>query len=428
MRTKYMSEDYDTEEKKFQITRGMVILAAIILVILIVIITLVISLVNRNKPKYTTSDFKYLENRMEEEAPTYLSQKGMEISSNVIKIDLKDLLTTNGGFINPKNVKAANICVGYVDAYKDEEDGINYKPYIKCEKYYTTDGYKEEKIETTTTIKDTEKPSITLNGEKEITIEVGSKYNELGATAIDNVDKDITSKIKIEGSVDTNSVGTYKITYKATDATGNMAEEFRTINVIEKEVPTTKVANTTAKTSSSNTTKKQTQKATTKIKVTTPPTLTLNKGTYIEMNVGEVYIDPGYTAVDAKGLNITASVMVTGSINSNVEGTYKINYSVTDAYGNTTIKTRTVKVKSTYIKVKSITVTPNTVSITKGSSITIAVGYNPSNASNKTLYWSSNNSVATVNNGVIKGVSKGVATVTVTSIDGPSKNIPVTVK
>ena len=86
--------EYETEEKKkFQITRGMVILAALILVILITIIIIIVVVVkSNNKQEYTAYDFSRLEARMIEEAPTYISQKQIILTDTEIRIDLKELL------------------------------------------------------------------------------------------------------------------------------------------------------------------------------------------------------------------------------------------------------------------------------------------------------------------------------------------------
>ncbi|MBE6143964.1 MAG: DUF5011 domain-containing protein [Firmicutes bacterium] len=81
---------------------------------------------------------------------------------------------------------------------------------------------------------DTKKPEITLKGEKEISLIETSKYNELGALAIDNYDGDITDKIIIEGKVDTNKVGEYTIKYKIEDSSNNKNEVSRKIKVTEK--------------------------------------------------------------------------------------------------------------------------------------------------------------------------------------------------
>ena len=57
--------------------------------------------------------------------------------------------------------------------------------------------------------------------------------------------------------------------------------------------------------------------------------------------------------------------------------------------------------------------------LTEGRSATLSVRYNPSDATNKTLVWSSDDpSVATVEDGRVTAVSKGTATVTATAEDG----------
>ena len=73
---------------------------------------------------------------------------------------------------------------------------------------------------------DTTPPVITLNGSASITLNVGDTYNELGATALDDTDGDITSSIVIGGdTVNTAVAGTYVVTYNVSDAAGNAATE-----------------------------------------------------------------------------------------------------------------------------------------------------------------------------------------------------------
>jgi hypothetical protein len=67
-------------------------------------------------------------------------------------------------------------------------------------------------------------PVITLLGESEISLELGSIYTDAGATAVDNIDGDITSNIVVVSTVDVNNVGTYTVTYNVSDAAGNLAE------------------------------------------------------------------------------------------------------------------------------------------------------------------------------------------------------------
>ena len=66
---------------------------------------------------------------------------------------------------------------------------------------------------------------ITLEGANPQSIELGTDYSELGATATDNTDGDITNNIVIDASnVDVDTVGDYTVTYNVSDAAGNPAD------------------------------------------------------------------------------------------------------------------------------------------------------------------------------------------------------------
>lgn len=421
----------DDNKKKFQLTRGMLILAAVILVIIVIIITIIVHSVKSKEPEYTTNDFKHLENRMEEEAPTYISQNNIELTSEEIKIDLKDLLLENGGSIDSSKVKATKVCKGYVIATK--VDSEVYKPYISCGNYYTTEGYVNSDTITkkkTTSQKDTEKPVITLKGNSEITLNQGDKYNDEGARATDNIDGDITSKIKVSGKVDITKSGTYTITYTVTDKAGNRTEVTRKVTVvatITTTMSTTKKKTTTKKSYTSSGSVKTTRATTQRI--TTPPTIALRGSSTITINQGASWHDPGFTAKDAKGNDLTGRVNVSGYVNISVAGTYRVSYTVTDNWGNRGYAYRNVIVKSTYIKLQAITVSPVSISLSKGQSRSITVYFNPTNATNKSVSWSSSDpSVATVSNGVITANSQGIATIIVKGADGRQAQVSVTVR
>jgi len=81
---------------------------------------------------------------------------------------------------------------------------------------------------------DTTKPVITLNGETNVTVNLGDTYIELGAEANDDVDGNLTSSIVIEGNVDTDVAGVYFVRYNVSDAAGNAAEEVtRVVSVVD---------------------------------------------------------------------------------------------------------------------------------------------------------------------------------------------------
>lgn len=73
---------------------------------------------------------------------------------------------------------------------------------------------------------DKDKPVISLIGKAEIEVWRGYAYTEPGATATDEQEGDLTSRIVIAGDkVDTKQLGTYTIRYQVTDRAGNMADE-----------------------------------------------------------------------------------------------------------------------------------------------------------------------------------------------------------
>lgn len=88
------------------------------------------------------------------------------------------------------------------------------------------------------------------------------------------------------------------------------------------------------------------------------------------------------------------------------------------------------------VKVSSVSLNQSSLSLTqKGQTARLSASVSPSNATNKSVTWSSSNSnVATVSNGMVTAVGNGSATITATAADGSGKrascsvtvNIPTT--
>jgi hypothetical protein len=93
-------------------------------------------------------------------------------------------------------------------------------------------------------ITDEVSPVVTLNGGNDvITLAVGQTYVEQGATAIDNIDGDLSKFITIivrhdngtqPASIDTSSPNEYWIGYFSTDASGNKGEAYRRLEIVGK--------------------------------------------------------------------------------------------------------------------------------------------------------------------------------------------------
>ena len=77
---------------------------------------------------------------------------------------------------------------------------------------------------------DTTPPVITITGDNPATVTWGDSYTDAGATAEDDIDGPVS--VSSSGSVNTSLLGSYQITYSATDAAGNNAQESRTINIV----------------------------------------------------------------------------------------------------------------------------------------------------------------------------------------------------
>ena len=74
-------------------------------------------------------------------------------------------------------------------------------------------------------------PEIALLGEARVNIPSGEDFIDPGATAIDDIDGDITDKIEVSGAINSTVVGTQTITYSVTDRAGNLASVTRTVIV-----------------------------------------------------------------------------------------------------------------------------------------------------------------------------------------------------
>ena len=166
---------------------------------------------------------------------------------------------------------------------------------------------------------DTTKPVIVLLGADVVLVLVGTPYVDRGAIATDNVDGDISGKIKTVSNVSTAAVGTYTVTYDVTDAAGNPANRVtRTVNVTDVPLPPD----------------------------TTNPVISVIGGTRKTVAIGSTYTDRGATATDNVDGNISDLVVTVGlPISTATAGKFTVTYDVMDAAGNPADQqTRTVYV------------------------------------------------------------------------------------
>ena len=128
-----------------------------------------------------------------------------------------------------------------------------------------------------------------------------------------------------------------------------------------------------------------------------------------------------------------ATVSSSGKVTAVANGNTIITATAADGSGKKDICAVTVNIPKpadptptptpSVVKVNSVSLNQSSLSLTKkGQTAQLSASVSPSNATNKSVTWSSSNSnVATVNNGVVTAVGNGSATITATAADGSGK-------
>jgi len=151
----------------------------------------------------------------------------------------------------------------------------------------------------TVNVVDTTAPVITVTSGTD-TVEQGSTWTDAGATAYGG------ETVTASGTVDTSTIGSYIITYNATDAAGNVGTATRTVNVVD----------------------------------TIAPVITVTSGTDT-VERGNTWTDAGATADTGE------TVAASGTVDTSTIGSYIITYNATDTSDNVGTATRTVTVIDT---------------------------------------------------------------------------------
>ena len=86
-------------------------------------------------------------------------------------------------------------------------------------------------------VSDQTPPVLTVIASADTTIEVGTVWADLGATAIDNKEGNITAAIVTSGMVDHTVLGDYAVTYSIQDNQGNASSVDRIVRVVDTQVP-----------------------------------------------------------------------------------------------------------------------------------------------------------------------------------------------
>ena len=156
-------------------------------------------------------------------------------------------------------------------------------------------------------------PKIELLGNAEEHIDVFSEYVEPGFEASVQGGKP-TNEVVVDGVVDTQKLGEYKITYSLKNNKGFRERKKERIVIVEDNLP---------------------------------PEIVLNRPAEIFLLKGLKYNEGGATVTDNVDGDISSSIEIIGEVNSDVVGDYEILYRVSDSSGNQVEATRKVSVTAT---------------------------------------------------------------------------------
>lgn len=145
------------------------------------------------------------------------------------------------------NVKEENIYLCPGDKYKNEDvtasdnyDGdLSSKVIIdsndKSVTYTVSDSSgNKTKVIRDIVYEDKVVPVITLNGSKYVYGFVGENYIDMDSSASDNCNGDISSKISVSNTVNSNLAGTYEVKYSVSDLSGNTTSVVRNVRISER--------------------------------------------------------------------------------------------------------------------------------------------------------------------------------------------------
>ena len=163
--------------------------------------------------------------------------------------------------------------------------------------------------------KDLTKPVVQLNGAPIVRTEINKTFNDPWVLALDNIEGNISSRVQKVSNLDTSNIGVYTIKYFVVDYSGNVSDTLYRTVIVELN--------------------------------STGPVLVLTPPAIYNLEVGTEFVEPGYTALDNNGNDITPNVIKVSNVNKNKVGDYTILYSITDAFNFNRTETRIIKVRDT---------------------------------------------------------------------------------
>ena len=150
----------------------------------------------------------------------YSSYLPAKIETNETEIDLDS-------YIDTEDLIETTLVEVDSSTYKVKTTGQQLVSYYF---YDTLTGY-QVSYQVPLIVTDIKKPVVSLKGEDNQEILIGTTYTDAGVNVEDDFDNNPT--VKVDNTVDTTKLGSYKVNYTITDASGNKSTLSRNVSVIE---------------------------------------------------------------------------------------------------------------------------------------------------------------------------------------------------
>ncbi len=213
-------------------------------------------------------------------------------------------LTAPNGYLSPTQLKRWLKITGTVD---DSQLGTYKITYTLTDTF----GNKAITVVRTVVVADKIPPVLKIIGLNPDTLEIYTPFKDPGVQIIPAnayfTLAQLTSRLKVTGTVNDSQPGIYKITYSLTDSFGNKATVVRTVVILDNKAPVLTLLGSSPDT----------------VEVFTP------------------FIDPGVQITPANAYftvaQLKSQLQVTNKVVDSVVGTYKITYNLIDIFGNKAI-------------------------------------------------------------------------------------------
>ncbi len=258
---------------------------------------------------HTSSNSQY--NTLEQELIN--NAKTLDVSNKVadgesIYLDLYTLETETAiGTLEDSNGYVCDKSSGVLISKNNNK--MTYIPYLICGNYKSL-SFPNNKTNN----------YITLKGASNVIVSANDDYIEPGYTTSGDIN------VEVVGTV-LQIPGLYTLEYRATKNNNTVATVKRTVIVTDSDVLISQQDQNTLNSTSSD---------------AKTPIINLKGDNIININVGDSYIEPGYTAIDKKDGDITDKVQVLGTVDTNKARSYTLTYQIRNSLGYQSSKQRTV--------------------------------------------------------------------------------------